>query len=400
VNLILVTGEFPPYSGGIADYTAQVARALRERGHSVQVIALRSANDVAPPEVHFVGSPSSPRTYERLKRIVGQGGSDTAVVVQYESRMYGFEGLNVVFALQIAGLRHIWLAVMFHELFDQWNQEETAARTPLRHRVLAAVTKRMCSLIARRADYCFASTAAYGDALRPFVREGVPIEWLPVPSNIPTQVNPQIARVVKERLTANCNGPLIGHFASYSPLLRSFVEKAAWRFPEWRFVFIGRGSVDFCNELVSNGVLSHKQGIASGDIPHDEVSCWIDACDVMLQPYPEGASTRRGSLMAALGLGKATVTNLGSVSEPFWESNESLVVVETLDIDRNLDAVAKIIAEPHLRDCLEANAARLYEERFHLRHTVARIEAVCVNASRLSSPCRTSPIDNYLTDDL
>jgi hypothetical protein len=120
----------------------------------------------------------------------------------------------------------------------------------------------------------------------------------------------------------------------------------------------------------------------------------------MLQPYDDGVSTKHGSLMAALGLGKATVTNLGFASEPFWTSSESLVVVETLDIDKNLDAVATIIAEPHLRERLEANASRLYEERFQLRHTVARIEAACVNASRLRASCRTSPAGHCLTDDL
>src|SRR6185503_6463225 len=105
MNVILVTGEYPPNGGGIADYTAQVGRGLRDRGHSVQVIALRRADGVPAADADFVGSPLSPLTYERIRRIVGHGSSETAVVVQYESRMYGLEGLNVFWALQIAGLR-------------------------------------------------------------------------------------------------------------------------------------------------------------------------------------------------------------------------------------------------------------------------------------------------------
>ena len=54
----LLTGEFPPQHGGIADFTRILATALADRGHAVRVITTLSAQTTqhfsAPYTVHPV----------------------------------------------------------------------------------------------------------------------------------------------------------------------------------------------------------------------------------------------------------------------------------------------------------------------------------------------------------
>ena len=58
MNIGLLTGEFPPQHGGIADFTRILATALADRGHAVRVITTLSAQTTqhfsAPYTVHPV----------------------------------------------------------------------------------------------------------------------------------------------------------------------------------------------------------------------------------------------------------------------------------------------------------------------------------------------------------
>ncbi|MCA9946339.1 MAG: glycosyltransferase, partial [Anaerolineales bacterium] len=48
----LVTGEFPPMEGGVGAFTAELAKALHQLGHTVHIITSREAR---PPD--------APRTF-------------------------------------------------------------------------------------------------------------------------------------------------------------------------------------------------------------------------------------------------------------------------------------------------------------------------------------------------
>jgi glycosyltransferase involved in cell wall biosynthesis len=96
----------------------------------------------------------------------------------------------------------------------------------------------------------------------------------------------------------------------------------------------------------------------------------LSACDVLLQPYPDGISTRRGSTMAALALGLPMVTNLGHLSEEFW-TDAGAVQLALSSTPQDLATCAlRLIQDRDLRLQTSEIARDLYRDRFDVRHTV------------------------------
>jgi len=211
-------------------------------------------------------------------------------------------------------------------------------------------------------------------------RPGVPIEWLPVPSNLPTETDRREVEILREELSKGGAAPLVGHFGTYGgplrTLLQEVVELSRPAHPGRKFVFIGRGSREFLNVLEDKGTLARGSAAASGGLGPAAAACWIKACDVMVQPYPDGASSRRGTLMAALALGKATVSNVGQLSDTFWKHSKSLCLAEGPYAGEIVAEVSKVLADTQLRNRLEADAAKFYADRFRLEKTIERLEAI------------------------
>ena len=51
----------------------------------------------------------------------------------------------------------------------------------------------------------------------------------------------------------------------------------------------------------------------------------IGACDLLIQPYPDGISSRRTSAMAGLALGIPVITTTGSLTESLWAETRARV---------------------------------------------------------------------------
>jgi glycosyltransferase involved in cell wall biosynthesis len=294
------------------------------------------------------------------------------MLLQYVPHMYGIRGMNLAFIWRIARFRHVPMWVMFHELYVTVRKDAA-----WKYRLVAAATQFMCRSISRRADYCFTTTMWGVGILRGLTRPGIPVEWAPVPSNIATLADCEAVRALRERLRGNSAGPLVGHFAILDARMRHFVETAAARFPEWKFVFVGRRSREFLQDLIDSGVIDDDRAIASGGVDPDEAARWISACDVLVQLYPHGACGKRGSLMAALALGKAVVTNSGLLTEPLWKESRAVYVVDGDNAGVFADATEALLNDVDLRAQLESNAGELYQRQFSLEWTIARLERAC-----------------------
>ena len=83
-------------------------------------------------------------------------------------------------------------------------------------------------------------------------------------------------------------------------------------------LLIGHGGDRMAARLVEAHPDLNGRLTATGTLPPADVSRHLQACDLMIQTYPDGVSSRRTSLMAALAHGVATVTSAGRHTEPVW----------------------------------------------------------------------------------
>jgi glycosyltransferase involved in cell wall biosynthesis len=98
------------------------------------------------------------------------------------------------------------------------------------------------------------------------------------------------------------------------------------------------------------------------------VSVNLQACDVIVQPYPDGVTTRRTSVMAALANARAVVTSDGALTESVWR--DSACVSLATSTGALVEATRDLLANAPSRAALEARASAAYEARFDLRHTI------------------------------
>jgi glycosyltransferase involved in cell wall biosynthesis len=114
---------------------------------------------------------------------------------------------------------------------------------------------------------------------------------------------------------------------------------------------------------------------ATGSLPHSEVSTHIQACDLMIQPYPDGITTRRGSAMAALAHGRPVVTTHGFLTESFWQGEPAIIMESATDMNAMAGSIMKLIQSDSERSRLGRAALELYNKRFHISHTIAAIRS-------------------------
>ncbi len=108
--------------------------------------------------------------------------------------------------------------------------------------------------------------------------------------------------------------------------------------------------------------------IATGELESSEISAHLLACDVLIQPYPDGVSSRRTTVMAGLALGVPVVTNEGMLSEPFWRHCGAVEL--TPSVDNFADAVDAVLTDPSRAANLRDRGRSLYARSFSLDRTV------------------------------
>ena len=93
----------------------------------------------------------------------------------------------------------------------------------------------------------------------------------------------------------------------------------------------------------------------------------------MVQPYPDGVSTRRGSTTALLAHGRAIVTTNGIATEPLWSDSGAVAMAPVDNPDRLRDLIGQMISSNKLRHDYACGAFELYDRSFALRHTIAAL---------------------------
>ena len=104
------------------------------------------------------------------------------------------------------------------------------------------------------------------------------------------------------------------------------------RNPSAHFLLIGSGSEAFRSALVARDRSLADRVSATGTLNAAELSAHIEACDVLLQPYPDGVTSRRTTTMAGLFARVPVVTTQGKLTERFWQEETPVKLAAVGDV--------------------------------------------------------------------
>ena len=351
----ILTGEYPPASGGVGDYTAQLAAALARAGDAVTI---------------WIPGQTLPDRFGRESRRVLDGAlrqTPGIVLLQYVPNALGAHGMNVTFCRWLRSRAHhgIDVRVMFHEPYFSFG----FAR-PWRN-ALAVVQRVMARMLLDASTEAYISTETWRRYLTP--RNGAMLDVLPIPSNIPCTATHDDAE--RCRLVIAPGGePVVGHFGTYGDHvyreLMRVVPGIAEQSPAARFAFIGSGSAEFLSRLARSHPKIASRSWASGRLEAREVSCTLRAADVLVQPFPDGVTTRRTSVMAGLHHGVPTVTTSGALTEAVWAESGAVGLACSRDPDGFAKAVDVLLRDRAAAASLGRRGADAYERYFSLARTI------------------------------
>lgn len=368
----VVTGEYPPDSGGVADYTATVAEALADAGDRVTVWTSGTTGRTAGRVVvHRALGAFTRRDLARGTSLLAEHGRSGRLLIQWVPHAFGRHGVNMRAALWLhaqATRRAGGVDVMIHEPFMPF-------AGPMTHRVAAAIQRAMTATVLHAATRAFAATPAWIDKCRPFAR-GVGLRWSPIPSGIPVEAD-QAEVEARRRAWQSAPGErLVGCFgragAFQEAVLDDLGQVLATGAHRTRLLLIGFDSDAVLARLAGRHPPIRAAVRATGAMAPAAVSVALRACDVMIQPYAAGICARHSSAAALLAHGLPIVTNSGPFTEPAWAESRAVALLPAQPAALTQAALRLLDDAPERRRLSHA-ARDLYDARFHVRHTVAAL---------------------------
>jgi glycosyltransferase involved in cell wall biosynthesis len=391
----IVTCEYPPIAGGVSDHTWHLAAALASAGNVVDVWCppAPAVDDDAEPEaapgipgvtVHVLPSRFRLGAIALLRRELRALPSDTRVLVQWVPTAFGRRMMNLPFALMLFGLPGRRLDLYVHEV--GWD----VSREPAHRGVAGIVHRIMTWCAARSSRRIYVTIPGWGARLSFLGMRGLPKDeeptWIPVPSNVPDRADAK--RVAELRRDLIRRGKqqrvLVGHFGTYGRfhmgLMPHVVARILDEAGDRTMVLVGRGGEALRDFIVAERPELLERIVATGGLAPEDVAMHLAACDVLVQPYDDGASTRRGSLMAGVALGKPTIANRGPSTEELWSAERAIHLTDSYAPHALAGGVTKLLADAALRERLAESARRLHAERFAMTHTIAALHDSSVDA--------------------
>lgn len=368
----LVTGEFPPMEGGVGAFTEQLARALAALGHEVHVISSLKARPVDAPRTPAAVREPVDLGYAYLHPRIGRWRWPSLSRVADLAIRHDLEIINLQYQAAAFNMRSpainilpwrmkaiLPTVVTFHDL-----------RVPYLFPKAGNLRERAVRGLARRAQGCITTNAADFDTLREWTAG--PLREIPIGSNIdayrPNHI--EIAEI-RDSLGLIDGDVLLGYFGFLNETkgADTLIDALSRLDGRHHLVFIGgqTGASDPDNNrafLDDLGRQIERLGLANrvhwtGFLAPERVSAYLVAADMMVMPYRDGVSLRRGTLMAVLAHGRPLITTAPPELPAALRHGENVWLVSPNNADGLVEAVTILRADAGLRGRLEQGALDL-----------------------------------------
>jgi glycosyltransferase involved in cell wall biosynthesis len=377
----LIFPVLPPSLNGIGDYTAHLATELA-RTHDVRVLTAQaeasSLREAGVTVERAFGTDRRAGVHDLVAPIVAR--QPDWVLLQYNPFSYGEWGLNLSLPAALrrirAGAPSTRIALTVHEPFVPVRN--------LRSLVLTSWQRLQFWRLGRQADVVFC-------AIEPWVERFTP--WFPTTKVVHLPVGSNMPRVearrteVRASLGFDPDTLVLGFFGQGHPSrMLSFVRRAIAGLRaegrDARVLYVGP-AVDVVGPALSD--VPHH---CTGALPGPDVSRHLAAMDLYLAPFRDGVSARRGSFLAGLQHGLATVSTTGPQTDAFLDAQDGIAFLLAPDDDLSAyeNHVLTLVEDDALRARIAAGGRALYEEVFSWPRIADRMLSELHSVPAPSSP--------------
>lgn len=342
-------------------FTQELAQAMYAQHHEMHIITSRDASSSAKRQRYGRLPEPIDLGYAQLYANIGRWrwpsvstiadltlrNEFDVVNIQYQAAAYNMNSAAV--NLMPWRLKHIVRAIVtFHDL-----------RTPYIFPKAGPLRERAILTMARQSAGVITTNSADFDSLKSQLDS--PLTTIPIGSNIKVyQANHIEIAEARDNLGLKEDDILLGYFGfiNESKGADTLIQALAQLPSDTHLLFIGgqTGSSDDTNAGFVSQVRGQVAELGLDDRVHwtgfvsdNRVSTFLEATDLMVMPYRDGVSLRRGTLMATLAHGCALITTAPQSPVAELVHGENIWLVAADDPGRLSEAITALLADPALR---------------------------------------------------
>jgi glycosyltransferase involved in cell wall biosynthesis len=368
MRIVLISAQYPPVRGGVADYTYHLASALDRLGHRVAVLTTADGSDSTAVEQDGSG-------VEVLSRAQSWGVSSLMTIghlvrelapdivdLQYVPQMYGRGGLAPGIALLPLVLRKMTSAKILctlHEIASPWSLSPRRALAAAAHRA------QMFSILLA-GDGFIVTNPLYARQLRRWLPQSSSVHEIPAGATImPVELSETARREVRRSIGID-GGVLVGDLSPFNVNKRpeDLLVVLNSLGPRARLLLLGGLEVDqvrrdqFLSLATKAGMIDRVTSFENLDA--SQLSQCLSAIDIYVHTAVVGASTRSTSLVSALAHGLPVVAYRGPETPDAFVDRRNILLVRPGDSRSLAEGVRRLLDDPILKARVATGASDLY----------------------------------------
>lgn len=360
--------------GGVGAFTRELAHALADQGHEIHILTSRKARpETAVPRLRTLSAPIELEFAWLYPFVRNWRWPALATVADWIIR-YDLELVNLQYQAAAYHMRSPAINLLPWRVKDLAKTVVTFhdLRVPYLFPKVGRLRETAVRFMARQAHGAIVTNQADYQALT--AKVSTPTRQIPIGSNVSaSRPGPAEVRAARDKLGVLPDDCLLGYFGflNESKGADTLIEALALLDGHFHLVFIGgqTGSSDPTNQAFLSRLQAQiaNLGLAgrvhwTGFLPDQQVSAYLHAADLMVMPYRDGVSLRRGTLMAVLAHGRPLITTRPIGPAPELQHGENVWLVPPAAPAALVAAVRTILADSSLHHALGAGAAQVADQ--------------------------------------
>jgi glycosyltransferase involved in cell wall biosynthesis len=286
------------------------------------------------------------------------------VLVHFVPQLYGWNGAKPFFAALLLDLkrRGYPIVTIAHEFSAPFGPS-------LRPMFWASVHQLLLRLVLRASQRVILTTPFCLDLFkRRFPRRAADFRQVPVGCPVPVIPVDEIARQERrQRLGIAPEELVIATFGAVVDSVVPALEKVLGGFLQAggpvRFLVIGKAGERVRRALGPNPAIGERL-MVTGPVSTERVSEYVSLSDVYVALFPDGASTRRTTLMVGLAHGIPTISNVGALTDGALRLSGALHMLNGAPQPGPLGALPEMSRDPEWRRRLGRQGRAYFDEHF------------------------------------